>query len=44
MADAFDRYLREMKFGDEVNAVDWSPDGTRLAIGDSAGAVEVLRC
>ncbi len=42
MADASDRCLRELKFDGGVWAVDWSPDGARIAIGDDEGAVEVL--
>ncbi len=42
MTDPSDRCLREQKFGSRVFAVDWSPDGTRLVIGDGGGAVEVL--
>ncbi len=42
MRDASERCLRELDFDQAVNAVDWSPDGSRLAAGDDGGAVEVL--
>ncbi len=41
-ADAADRCVRELTFDQEVNAVDWSPDGARLAIGGDEGVVEIL--
>ncbi|MCP4654561.1 MAG: WD40 repeat domain-containing protein, partial [bacterium] len=41
-ADAVDRCVRELTFDQTVLAVDWSPDGTRLAIGDDEGGVEIL--
>ncbi len=37
-----DRCLRKLKFDARVNTVAWSPDGTRLAIGDAGGGAEVL--
>ena len=40
--DASDRCFRELKFDNWVFAVDWSPDGNRLAIGDFLGAIEVF--
>ncbi len=43
MADASERCVRKLRFGRDVLAVDWSPDGTCLAIGgDSEGGVEVI--
>ncbi len=42
MVKESDRCLRALEFNDRVLAVDWSPDGTRLATGDYGGGVEVL--
>ena len=42
MPDVSDRCLRKLKFDEGVNTVDWSPDGTCLAIGVDPNAVEVV--